>query len=206
MKLITKVAANIGHSHTRYGAEDGIDPGQKDFRWTREANDNALLAGVLIRELHGRSPIVTHVFQQQGKETLSSLVHRIDAFYPTVLISLHRNSVTSPKPSGWSVWYHGNNLKGKKLAEIAAQELSKIAAINVDRSGGVRSDFENYPPDAKKEKKGGFRVLQDFADRGILFEGGFISNPIDEIWYDDPNILVSIAQALRIGIENFCGL
>lgn len=206
MKLITKVAVNIGHSHTRYGAEDGIDPRQKDFRWTREANDNSLLAGVLIRELHGRSPIVAHIFQQQGKESLSSLVHRINVFYPAVLISLHRNSVTSSKPNGWSVWYHGKNAQGKKLAKITAQELSRINLINMDPAGGIRSDFEIYPPDIKKGKKGGFRILQDFADRGILFEGGFISNPIDEVWYDDPDILVSIAQALRVGIEKFCGL
>lgn len=206
MKLITKTAVNIGHSHTRYGAEDGIEPGQKDFRWTREANDNALLAGVLIRELYGRSPITTRIFQQQGKESLSSLVHRIDVFYPAVLISLHRNSVTSPKPNGWSVWYHGRNARGKKLAKITAQELSRIKSINMDPSGGIRSDFEIYPPNIKKGKKGGFRVLQDFADCGIVFEGGFISNPRDEVWYDDPNILVSIAQALRVGIEKFCGL
>ena len=206
MKLITKAAVNIGHSHTRYGAEDGIDLRQKDYRWTREANDNALLAGVLIRELHGCDPIIIRLFQQQGKETLSSLVQRINAFYPAVLVSLHRNSVTNPKPSGWSVWYHGKNPKGKNLARIMAQGLLGISAINVDRAGGVRSDFEIYPPNAKKDKKGGFRILQDFAECAVVFEGGFISNPKDEIWYDDPNILVSIAKALRTGIKKFCGL
>lgn len=204
MKKI-RTAINIGHSHLLVGAQDGIDPKQKDYRWTKEANDNALLAGVLIRELFTSPSLEYAIFQQQGRETLSSLVRRIKGFDPAVMISLHRNSVSNPKACGWSLWYHGNNSRGKELADNIAFALRKIGNIRVDPAGGVRSDYEIYPPDKKKKKKGGFGVLRQLAGRSVVFEGGFISNPQDEVWYDDPFILIAIARAMRLGIEKFCG-
>lgn len=198
-----KTAVNIGHSHLLVGAQDGIDPAQKDYRWTKEANDNALLAGVLIRELATSAILGCAIFQQQGKETLSSLVDRILTFNPAVMISLHRNCVTNPRACGWSLWYHGNDARGKELANNIASILKKTTTIRVDPAGGVRSDYELYPPDEKKGKKGGFGVLRRLPDRSVVFEGGFISNPEDEVWYDDPAILIAIARAMRLGMEDF---
>ena len=198
-----KTAVNIGHSHLLVGAQDGIDPAQKDYRWTKEANDNALLAGVLIRELATSAILECAIFQQQGRETLSSLVQRIKVFGPAVMISLHRNCVTNPKACGWSFWYHGHDARGKELADNIASVLSKISNIRGDPAGRVRSDYEIYPPDEKKGKKGGFGVLRQLSDRSVVFEGGFISNPEDEVWYDDPAILLAIARAMRLGMEDF---
>ena len=37
----------------------------------------------------------------------------------------------------------------------------------------------------------------------IIFEGGFISNPRDECWYDDPACLFAMAFALRKGVSDY---
>ena len=196
-----KIAINIGHSVTDWGAEDGLNPAQGDTRYTRETFDNGLLAGVLIRSLWENVVFDVKLFQQQGPEKLQVHIDRIKQWSPDYVISLHRNCVSSSKATGWSVWYHGKNTGSKSIAYVFAENLRAVPNIWGDTAGDVRSDFEIYPPNPTEGKLGGFGILRAFPDTGILFEGGFISNPKDEVWYDDVTILVFIARAMKLSFE-----
>jgi len=189
-----KIVINPGHSSVRFGAEDGINAAEKDYRWTREESDNNRLAGIVIRELYLDLRLEIKIMQQSGYEKLSDLCNRIEKYAPDVLIALHRNAVSNPQAKGWSLWYHEPSREGKGLAISIANHLRKLPNIQEDRGGGVRSDYERFPGS-------GFAVLRT-VPKGILFEGGFITNPIDEIWYDSATILVIIAEAIGRGMKD----
>ena len=187
-----KIVINPGHSSVRSGAEDGINTAEKDYRWTREESDNNRLAGIVCRDLALDLRFDIRIMQQSGYEKLSDLCARIVKHAPDILISLHRNAVSNPKAAGWSVWYHDPSCEGKGLAISVDNHLRQLSFIQPDRGGGVRSDYERYPGS-------GFAVLRTIP-RSILFEGGFITNPQDEVWYDNVGILIGIARSIYQGL------
>ena len=190
------VAINIGHSATQYGAEDPIQPAEGDLRYTREVIDNALLAGFLLREMQNDPDLQPMLIMQQGAETLASLAKRINDLEPDVIVSLHRNSVLDPRARGYSLWHHGTSAPGKRLAEAIQNLMKDMVVIDPDPAGAVRSDFERFPGE-------GFAILRLTKAPAIIFEGGFISNPRDECWYDDPACLFAMAFALRKGVSDY---
>lgn len=196
-----KVAINIGHSQTKPGAIDAIQPSEEDYRYSREESDNNRFAGFLAAALLSEGAEVK-LFQQQGNETLKSIADKIMEWDPDLVVSLHRNNVASSKPSGWSVWHHADSAPDKNLAKEIAKQLGKVSSIWKDTAGSVRSDYEVYPPTSSSS--GGFSILRNTSGvPSALIEFGFMSNPKDEVWFDDVIILRDSSLAVTSAIKKY---
>ncbi len=197
-----KIAINIGHTPTDPGAIDGLDAKANDFRYSREESDNNRFGGfVCSRLIHAGYEV--KIFEQGISEPFKALGNRILAWQPDLFFSLHRNAAPSaPAARGWSVWYHGSSCDSKKLAGMLAEELKSFPDIRPDPVNCLRNDFEIYP--RTDTYPGGFAVLiHTNLVPGCLFEGGFLTNPMDETWYDNAQILDNMARAVALTVKDW---
>ncbi len=197
-----KIAINIGHTPTDPGAVDGIDAKANDFRYSREESDNNRFGGFVCSRLL-QVGYEVKIFEQGVAEPFKALGNRILEWQPDLFFSLHRNAAPSAQAArGWSVWFHDPSCDSKKLAQMLAEELKIVPDIRPDPVNCLRSDFEIYPKTDKYP--GGFAVLINTnLVPGCLFEGGFVTNPMDELWYDNAQILDNMAKALVQAVNHW---
>ncbi|MGB9876928.1 MAG: N-acetylmuramoyl-L-alanine amidase family protein [bacterium] len=107
-------------------------------------------------------------------------------------VSIHFNA-GDERARGMEVWFHDNDPKGQKFAEIVEEDLRKIAT-----SRGIKKDTDRY--------RSGFCVLRLCSAWGIpaiLIEVGFLTNYQECKLVSTDGERVRRMQTLAISIDKY---
>jgi len=116
---------------------------------------------------------------------LAQRKHLAVEFSPQIMISLHTNWASNPKRRGPVVLYQKNN-QGFMLADIIQHALNRFYGTNKE------------PVSGKK-----YYLLKHDSCPAIIVEMGFISNAADRELMTKPESQQQIAQAIKIGIDEY---
>ena len=165
------------------------------------------LAKKLHRQLFLRG--VRARFTREGDEklTLRERVRRANLVPNAVFVSLHFNAHTSSQPKGIETYaitppgakssgeyragseaWLGNIRDSESIALAAAVHSSVLKATNAADRGVRRKRWH---------------VLRGLKMPGILFEGGYITNPTESAHIDKDSYRVLLAQSMADAIVNF---
>lgn len=109
---------------------------------------------------------------------------------PSLTISIHQNSYTSPEIKGAQVFYYTTSVESKKLAEIIQSSLIQHA------------DPENHR-DAKSNDS--YYILKKTTSPIVIVECGFLSNPEEAEKLSDEVYQKKIATAIQSGVYEYLG-
>lgn len=109
---------------------------------------------------------------------------------PSLTISIHQNSYTSPEIKGAQVFYYTTSVESKKLAEIIQASLIQHA------------DPENHR-DAKSNDS--YYILKKTTSPIVIVECGFLSNPEEAEKLSDEVYQKKIATAIQSGVYEYLG-
>ena len=177
------VDAGHGGQDTGYAAPGGVT----------EKALNLAIAQRLRAALEQRGATV---FMARDGDTFPSLLQRArfaNAQHADYLISVHCDAVASPSygPVNSGVFYHGKDLKGRRLAESVADGLRQAT----DKPSGVVSDTTRF--------LSGFAVLREASMPSVLVECGNMTHLGDLARLRDPKEQQRIAEGIAIGLSAF---
>jgi N-acetylmuramoyl-L-alanine amidase len=174
----------------------GTDSGARGVNGTYEKNNNLAMAQLLADNLRdaGANVIMTRatdVFIPLGER--SHIANRAGADF---FLSVHCDSTggRSGATNGSTVYFHLNLASCKALAQSIAERLA--AEVGTVRSKGIRSDGVIYPG-------AGFSVLRRSQMVSVLVETGYMTNPNDARYLNDPSTRKRIAGAIASGLRDF---
>ncbi|MFD2115070.1 N-acetylmuramoyl-L-alanine amidase CwlD [Paenibacillus yanchengensis] len=108
---------------------------------------------------------------------------------PTIVISVHMNSVPSPKWSGAQTFYYaGNQANGMKLAELIQEELRQNLQ-NTSRSVGEAANV--------------YLLKEITSSPMALVEVGFLSHPEEAVRLADAEYQRKVAASIYQGVLRF---
>lgn len=172
-----KCALIVGHEAKNQGAENR-------YSKISEYNFNSMLA-ISIQRLV-RNVEVEVVYRDVNG--YKKLPRKVNNTYPDFIISLHCNSCNDPSISGSEVLYWGSSKRGKMLASLLQDSVSKVM---LNRSRGIKA--------IKSEKERGGLLLKNTSAPCVILEPFFISN------FDDLQAGIikynELAQAVAIVID-----
>lgn len=187
------IVVDVGHG--------GFDSGKIGIHGELEKNVNLQIALKLkkILEDDGMSVIMTREDDQglydenASNKKVQDLQRRCDLINdkkPTLTVSIHQNSYTSPEIKGAQVFYYTTSVESKKLAEIMQASL-----------------IDNVDPDNHREAKSNdsYYILKKTSSPIIIVECGFLSNPEEAEKLSDETYQQKISEAIRIGIREYLG-
>lgn len=187
------IVVDVGHG--------GFDSGKIGIHGELEKNVNLQIALKLkkILEDDGMSVIMTREDDQglydenASNKKVQDLQRRCDLINdkkPTLTVSIHQNSYTSPEIKGAQVFYYTTSIESKKLAEIMQASL-----------------IDNVDPDNHREAKSNdsYYILKKTSSPIIIVECGFLSNPEEAEKLSDEAYQQKISEAIRIGIHEYLG-
>lgn len=187
------IVVDVGHG--------GFDSGKIGIHGELEKNVNLQIALKLkkILEDDGMSVIMTREDDQglydenASNKKVQDLQRRCDLINdkkPTLTVSIHQNSYTSPEIKGAQVFYYTTSVESKKLAEIMQASL-----------------IDNVDPDNHREAKSNdsYYILKKTSSPIIIVECGFLSNPEEAEKLSDEAYQQKISEAIRIGIREYLG-
>ncbi|CAM3577641.1 N-acetylmuramoyl-L-alanine amidase CwlD [Marinicrinis lubricantis] len=102
-------------------------------------------------------------------------------------VSIHLNSIESPKWSGAQTFYHSSNTGGKELAVMI--------------QNAIKENLQNTTREANTAD--GKYLLKALDLPGAIVEAGFLSNPQEAALLDDPNYQKKVSAAIYQGILKF---
>lgn len=185
------IVVDVGHG--------GFDSGKIGIHGELEKNVNLQIALKLkkILEDDGMSVIMTREDDQglydenASNKKVQDLQRRCDLINdkkPTLTVSIHQNSYTSPEIKGAQVFYYTTSVESKKLAEIMQASL-----------------IDNVDPDNHREAKSNdsYYILKKTSSPIIIVECGFLSNPEEAEKLSDESYQQKISEAIRIGIREY---
>lgn len=181
MKMSKCIVIDPGHGGSDPGAV-GFGVKEKDLTWKYSLSLKWFL------EKLGYQVILTRwgdVFVPLGVRP--QIAKGKDAF-----VSIHFNA-GDERARGLEVWYHDDDPKGKKFAEIVESDMRKVAT-----SRGVKRDTARY--------RTGFCVLRLCSQWGIpaiLVEVGFITNYEENKILQTDNERQRLMQTLASAIDEF---
>jgi len=106
-----------------------------------------------------------------------------------LFISIHMNKFEESKYKGAQVFYPGNSLESKELAQTIQQSITEFA------------DNSNYRE--AKDSKNDIFILNDSKIPSVLVECGFLSNPEEEAKLLTQEYQSEIAYAIFGGISRY---
>jgi N-acetylmuramoyl-L-alanine amidase len=110
----------------------------------------------------------------------------IRAANPDLLVSIHINASPSPLWSGAQVFHKRDCTKGRKLALIIQEELTRV--------------LQNT---TRLAQEGDFFLLNEAGVPAALVEAGFISNPVEARLLSDERYRSRLAWAVYLGIIRY---
>lgn len=154
----------------------------------REAEINWSVCSVLVSELYHRVgvlPITTRDFGESV--SLSSRASQANKARAEVFVSVHCNSFTNPRPSGFEVLHYGSE-EGVCLARSVGVQMTPIEQALPYRGIKERPDLV---------------VLRDTEMPACLVELPFMSNPQDLDLLVSMTYQIDVATAIASGVEDF---
>lgn len=109
---------------------------------------------------------------------------------PTLTVSIHQNSYTSPDIKGAQVFYYATSIESKKLAELIQNALVKQA------------DPQNH---RQAKSNDSYYILKKTTSPIVIVECGFLSNPGEAKKLSDEAYQETVASAVRSGIYEYIG-
>jgi N-acetylmuramoyl-L-alanine amidase len=179
------VVVDAGHGGRDSG---GVGPGG-----VSEKSLNLAIAERLHMELAQRGAVV---FMSRDGDIFSSLKQRTqfaNAKHADFLISIHCEAGFSPSysPATSGVYYHGQSLQGRRLAECIGQGLRQAT----DRPSGVVSDTTRYIS--------GFAAFREAHMPAVLVECGSMTDTSDLARLRAPAAQQRIAEGIAAGLTAF---
>lgn len=187
------IVVDVGHG--------GFDSGKIGVHGELEKDINLQIALKLkeVLEADGISIVMTReddkgLYDENAtNKKVQDLQRRCDLINdekPTLTISIHQNSYTSPEIKGAQVFYYTTSVESKKLAEMIQASLIRYA------------DPENHR-DAKSNDS--YYILKKTTSPIVIVECGFLSNPGEAEKLSDETYQKKIASAIRSGIYEYLG-
>ncbi|MDO4941931.1 MAG: N-acetylmuramoyl-L-alanine amidase [Lachnospiraceae bacterium] len=175
----------------------GNDPGKVGINNLLEKDINLKIALYLKKYLEKND---IHVIMTREKdESLSTstsnhktsdLSNRKEIIFqnnPAAAISIHQNSYPSSSVHGAQVFYGENHENSKALAELLQSNLLKMDSTN---HRAAKSNNSYY-------------LFRDNPYATVIVECGFLSNPEEASWLNDPDYQKKIAWQLHLGILEY---
>ncbi|GAB4451341.1 MAG: hypothetical protein OHK0029_00330 [Armatimonadaceae bacterium] len=171
------------------------DRGARGVNGSFEKDVNLAIAGSLTEQLRqaGANVIMTrsndHFIKVNDRPRIAN---RAGADF---FISVHANDPGNGnrKINGSVVYYHGKDQNCRALAQCIANRFDEMGGI---RAQGVKSDYTIYPGN-------GFGVLRNSRMVAVLVETGFMTNPNDVRYLNDPVYQAKIAAAIATGLRDY---
>lgn len=167
--------------------------------------------GTVVREKEIVLPIAQMVSEMLSTEGATTVLTRDDDFDPGLyaraemansssahfFLSIHVNSnQIVDSMSGTFVYYHGNDLDSKVLAECIATEIGKVSGLP---NHGARSDYTLYP-------NKGLAVLRTANMPAVLIEVAYLNHAKDRQLLLQPEFRKRIAEAIVKGVKVYLGV
>ena len=187
------IVVDVGHG--------GFDSGKIGVHGELEKNINLQIALKLkeVLEADGISVVMTReddkgLYDENAtNKKVQDLQRRCDLINdekPTLTISIHQNSYTSPEIKGAQVFYYTTSAESKKLAEMIQGSL--IRYVDPENHRDVKSNDSYY-------------ILKKTTSPIVIVECGFLSNPGEAEKLSDEAYQQKIAAAIRSGIYEYLG-
>ena len=211
------VAVNVGHSQA--------DPGAISARGKPEFAFNAALAHVVAAAL-ARAGARPKLINEDGASiSLGERVEQINRIRPTLLLSIHHNSVQPRYLEPWTVGGrsldYGDRFSGFSIfvsnRNRAADESRRFAAALGDAllAAGLMPSLHHAEPIPGEGRPlldprlglyafDGLAVLKGAAAPAALLEAGIIKNRADEQTIDTPQFRTRVADAVVEAIAAWC--
>ncbi|MDK2918820.1 MAG: N-acetylmuramoyl-L-alanine amidase [Candidatus Petromonas sp.] len=126
--------------------------------------------------------------RKKKNEDLRNRKKLFDESNADLVLSIHLNSFPQSQYYGAQTFYPSNSENSKLLAELIQEEL-----IRVLDNGNTR----------KAKAKNDVYILQDIEVPTVIVECGFLSNPKEELWLQDPEYQEKIAWSIYVGILRY---
>ena len=177
----------------------GDDPGKVGVNQVNEKDLNLVIAGKVKKELEekGFTVIMTReddrgLYEEQSQnhkvQDLQNRVELIHKAAPACAVSIHQNSYSEESVKGAQVFYYGDSVEGKKLAE----GLQKALVTEVD-------------PENHRQAKGNtsYYLLKKTDVPLAIVECGFLSNWKEAELLNNNDYQDKLAKAICHGIEGY---
>lgn len=130
----------------------------------------------------------TKGYSKRKTEDLKKRVRFIEEQQAKMLVSIHMNSIPSPRWRGAQTFYYLNNGNSANLADLIQEEL--------------RRNLENTDRVAKQSDKPVY-VLEALKIPAVLVEVGFLSNPEEAALLGDDKYQRKVAASIYQGILRY---
>jgi N-acetylmuramoyl-L-alanine amidase len=187
------VAIDAGHGGPDGGAvsKDGVVEKDIALAISRHLRDYLQQAGaIVVMTREGDRDLASAGERSLSKRKTEDLLKRVELIERSnadMLVSIHLNSIPSPKWRGAQTFYYPSNEEGKKLAGFIQQE--------------VKSNLKNTDREPNTEEQ--FYLLKTLRIPAVLVEVGFLSNPEEARHLADPNYQKKMAEAIYRGILRY---
>jgi N-acetylmuramoyl-L-alanine amidase len=188
------IAIDAGHGGADGGAESKEGISEKDINLAialqlRDYLQQAGAIAVMTREEDkDLAAPGTKGYSKRKTEDLHQRVELVTKAQADLLISIHLNSIPSPKWSGAQTFYNSDKPGSDVLAALIQDELRKNLE-NTDRLAKSNQTF--YP-------------LKAVSITGALVEVGFLSNPTEAKLMNSPDYQKKVAAAIYQGVLRYC--
>ena len=169
----------------------GVDPGAVSKSGVLEDDIN-LAIGLKLKRLIEQSGGIAIMTREEDKglytEKSTTLRALIENAGCELFVSIHMNSFTNSKYSGSQTFYYDGYPENEKLASIIQEELKVVLDRYNRRAAAIRDDVY---------------LIKELSIPSVLVEGGFLSNPEEEILLQTEEYQEKIAWAIYVGIMKY---
>jgi len=198
------VVVGAGHGGKDSGAiyPAGLQAGDTKIQ-VKEEDLTLALAKKLELKLKARNIEVKMLRREDTDLSRTERVKQSNDFDPDLFVSIHTNSVMSPKPNGFEVYvqdldvYKGVKRKSQEERIARSTVAQNFIAESLKRAKVKVGDRSSNTP------KGNFQVIRETEAPAVLVETGFISNATDRISLMDKEYQDRLVSALAEGIDKF---
>lgn len=187
------IAIDAGHGGPDGGAvsKDGLVEKEVNLAIALYLRDYLQQVGAVVvmtrEDDRDLAQAATKGYSKRKTEDLMNRVALIESKKADMLVSIHLNSIESPRWSGAQTFYYPGNEEGKKLAELIQNEI-RANLRNTDRAAGTQDTFY---------------LLKALNIPGALVEVGFLSNPNEARLMAEASYQKKMAESIYRGIMRY---
>ncbi|MFC4778134.1 N-acetylmuramoyl-L-alanine amidase CwlD [Paenibacillus sp. GCM10023252] len=189
------IAIDAGHGGADGGAvsKQGVVEKDLNLAIALQLRDYLQEAGaVVIMTREGDYDLAdqgTRAYSKRKTEDLLRRVEQIRESKPTLVLSIHMNSIPSPKWSGAQTFFYPNHPDNQRLAALIQDEMKR----NLENTKRIAATANTVYL---------LKALEEMPT--ALVEVGFLSNPGESQLLADANYQRQVAASVYQGILRFC--